>query len=530
MNVPGVPVPRADCGPGSQPETPGSLQGEVTNADRDNGRAFKPYTCNLQLVGNDPGQGASWQNAWYGDCDYYDTSLPSQLGVQVVDVADPAKPKTIGALTSPAMLDPWESLSVADNRPDGRPLLAGVYVSDLQGAAFLDVYDVEDCKKPQQVFSGPVSGLNHEGNWAMDGMTYYASGLSPGTLTAVDMADPSVPRPITTFLGAQVGHGLSTSDDGNRLYYAAITTSDGSGNGLTIIDTSQIQARAPAPQAPIVSNVTWTDGSTAQHTLPITIKGHPYVLFADEGGFGAARLIDIADERNPKVVSELKLEIHIERNQDRAAESAAGSFGYDAHYCGVDRRVETTIVVCSMFNSGLRVFDVRDPLAPREIAYYNPGGTGQPSPPGSQYSFPNQTSGPQTTTSGFPSARPRVIPERGEIWFTDQNKGFHVVRFANGVWPFKAAGPTESRVGLPARTKCLTKSKVRFRLKKKLRRARTAVVYVNGRRVKRLRGKALRRKVSVKLPRGHSIVRVVVKTRKGKRLAQTKDYTRCARR
>ena len=48
------PVPRADCGPGSNPETPGSLQGEVTVKDRDTGRSKTPYTCNLEQVGNDP--------------------------------------------------------------------------------------------------------------------------------------------------------------------------------------------------------------------------------------------------------------------------------------------------------------------------------------------------------------------------------------------------------------------------------------------------------------------------------------------
>jgi len=43
------PVPRADCGPGSTPET-GQHQGEVTIADRESGRSAQPYSCNMELV------------------------------------------------------------------------------------------------------------------------------------------------------------------------------------------------------------------------------------------------------------------------------------------------------------------------------------------------------------------------------------------------------------------------------------------------------------------------------------------------
>src|SRR3954464_8083001 len=68
------PVPRADCGPGSDPESPGALQGEVTQRDRDSGRSTRPYTCNLELVGNDANSpGAEWQETFYGHCAYYDT-------------------------------------------------------------------------------------------------------------------------------------------------------------------------------------------------------------------------------------------------------------------------------------------------------------------------------------------------------------------------------------------------------------------------------------------------------------------------
>ena len=43
------------------------------------------------------------------------------------------------------------------------------------------------------------------------------------------------------------------------------------------------------------------------------------------------------------------------------------------------------------------------------------------------------------TYSGYTSAQPRIVPERGEIWFTDQDRGFYVVRCTNNTWPFEFA-------------------------------------------------------------------------------------------
>jgi hypothetical protein len=511
------PVPRAACGGGSEAEPPGALQGEVTAADRDSGRSLKPYTCNLELVGNDADSpGGSWQHTWYDHCSYYDTKLQSQAGTQVVDASDPTRPKRGEPLTSVAMLDPWESLSVNHRRG----LLAGVYTNGLFGPLWFDVYDVtKDCSKPEMKASLPMNTIGHEGDWAPDGMTYYGSG-GANIITAIDVADPTAPRPITEL--PYPTHGLSVSDDGNRLYSAGVAR-DG-GNGLTIVDTSAIQSRSPAPATSAIGSVTWDDGSTAQATIPITIKGHPYVIFFDEGplgmgdGQGATRIIDIADEAHPKVISKLKLEIQMPANGDRASETGSDStFGYNTHYCGVPQRTDPEVVGCSNFESGMRVFDIRDPYHPREIAYFNPGGTGQAPPAGSQDSQ-------SPVTSGYTSARVRFIRDRAEAWFTDQNKGLFITRFTNGAWPFPQTGPVPGDVGLPHTKRCLRRATVRIRVRKD---ARRAVVYVNGKRVKRVRGKALRRNVAVRLPKGHSVLRVVVRTRSGRRIAQTRDYTRC---
>src|SRR2546423_1558706 len=60
------PVGRADCGPGSNPET-SDVQGSVSVGDRMSGRSSEGYTCNMEQVGNYgphsplPFEGAEWQ-------------------------------------------------------------------------------------------------------------------------------------------------------------------------------------------------------------------------------------------------------------------------------------------------------------------------------------------------------------------------------------------------------------------------------------------------------------------------------------
>jgi hypothetical protein len=139
-------------------------------------------------------------------------------------------------------------------------------------------------------------------------------------------------------------------------------------------------------------------------------------------------------ERNPVIVSKLKTEIQMPAN--KALFDAGGDyngegggnlapFTYNTHYCSVDRSDDPTILACSTFESGVRVFDIRDISAPREIAYFNPGGDGTRQP--GSYGG---------TTGGYTSVAPRIIEEAGELWFTDQDRGFYVTSFTNGVWPF----------------------------------------------------------------------------------------------
>ena len=434
-------TPKAVCGPGSRPET--GMQGRVSAEEHDSGRAAEGYTCNTEVVGsylvdNAIGTVGGFKVERYvdkhgNDCAYYDSTLmwPTNIfdlegGVNVLDMKDPANPVLTARLLTPAMLTPHESLVLSKERG----ILAAVTGNAATYPGIVDVYDVsEDCRNPV-LKSVSVNGIfGHESGMVPDGLTMFVA--SPGTsnLTAIDLTNPSLPLPLWT--GRYDSHGLSISDDGNRAYVA------GTGSGLIILDISEIQARKANPQVREISRLTWPTMSIPQNALPITIKGKPYLVEIDEfseGGsgpvgfngerVGAGRIIDISDETQPKVISDLRLEVHQPENRAQIAGDPGALLpiqGYAGHYCNVPTRTDPTIVACSMIVSGLRIFDIRDPHNPREVAYFN---------------APVQ---PRITpifeASNWAMSSPSFVPERKEIWYSDGYSGFYAIRVTNGAWP-----------------------------------------------------------------------------------------------
>lgn len=532
------PVARADCGPGSSPET--ALQGQVPKAERDSGRSRQGYRCNLELLGRYQGEGSSWVSQSYRNCAYMSTRFPSGArspGVQVVDVSDPRAPKLATTLTSPAMRGTWETLKVNE----ARGLLAAVSAPSPggNGLAFFDVYDIkEDCSRPRLLNSVPVPQLTlpanvggHEGNWAPDGDTYWATFLYSGGITAIDVTDPAQPRPIFTGQTSPRNHGLSVSADGNRLYIADIADRQGARNGLQIFDVSDVQARRPAPQIREVGSVYWSDGSTGQHAVPFTSGGRSYVVFVDELDEGAARIIDITDETSPRIVSKLKLEIHLPEHAGARAEDTenTGIFGYDGHYCDIDRQTDPTAVACGYFQSGVRVFDIRDVGRPKEIAYYNPPaqlGRNAELQSSEHATNPIVGTGSPALNTDWCSSPPRFVGD--QLWVTCQDNGFMALRFTNRAFPLGQPQRGAPRLLGPRRCASRRRFTIRVREPRGVR-LRSARVYVAGRRVKVRRSHGrLRARVNLRgRPKGTFRVRVVAKTRSGRTIRGSRRYRTC---
>jgi hypothetical protein len=237
----------------------------------------------------------------------------------------------------------------------------------------------------------------------------------------LDMSDPTNPKQLLTWnrlqLPAEVQprvlattnfHDVSSNEDGTRVYLALYGGNNSLGgnnnnpipaqnqrcsNGLLILDSSEVQARVPNPRLKYVGFLSWCDqqidpdygdGSTASaHATEYVIheNGKPYIVSTDESGAGLdgewtqhprqrtfSRLIDISDERNPRVVATFKPDVN---DPDNVAKVVTDQInGGMLHYIGFDNRNNMRLVIFAGANQGIRVVDWRDPEHPREIAYY----------------------------------------------------------------------------------------------------------------------------------------------------------------
>lgn len=437
------PVLSARCGPGSNPER--GLQGEVPAADRSSGRSKLGNNCNLVRLGQYRGQGSGFVSPSYGTCSYQSqasaAATSGEPGVHVVDVRNPRRPVLSARLTSPAMLSgTWESLKVNARRG----LLAGVAAGNGLGPAFFDVYDVRtECRRPRLLNSVsstsltlPANTLGHEGGWSPDGLTYWSASAQSGRITAIDVEDTSHPRIVYTNDVGFDYHGFSLSPDGRTMYMAMINSfPPGRQSGLVVLDVSEVQDRKPGAQIKILGSATWADGSVGQHAEFFVKDGRRYVVFVDELSAGAARIIDVHDDRAPRVVTKLKLEIHMPKAAAARKASAGGSiFGYEGHYCSLDRPIDPTALACAYFESGVRVFSIRDLFRPQEIAYYNPRGTPAATLrdlPGSEHVAGLPPNGDRSTD--WCSSPPRfVAPD--QLWVTCQDNGFLALQFRDDSW------------------------------------------------------------------------------------------------
>ncbi len=497
-------TPKATCGPGSLPE-PG-LQGRVAKEDVDAGEVADGYRCNMTVVGRS-GETGGFKVLRYVDkagreCAYYDTTLlfPTNTfnlslqptGVAVLDMSNPADPVRTTTLATPAMQTPHESVNISTRRG----ILAAVAGNPGAAPGAVDVYDIsEDCRQPVLKSSAPVGFIGHESGMAPDGNTFYATSIGTGHTTPVDISDPSVPRTLGVY--EYNSHGMTVSDDGMRGYLA-------SGDGLVIVDLTEIQQRRANPQMPEISRLEWPSMTIPQVAHPVTIKGTPYLVevdeySADEDGVtahgprvGAARIIDISDEKRPKVVSDVRLEVHQAEHRDAIAGDYGAqnpTQGYAAHYCNVPTRVDPKIMACSMILSGLRVFDIRNPHRPREIAYFV-------APPDNV----SLTGGPVIDEqANWAMSQPAFVADRNEIWYSDGTSGFWVLKLAPGL--------------LPARC-----GKARLRLPRvKGGRIVRAIARSGGRRLAARKGRRLRSLRVRRTTRARTVrVRLHVRTRAGK--------------
>jgi LVIVD repeat-containing protein len=452
------------CGRADLPET--GIQGDVPRDDQTSGRAEQGYNCGLALVGHATlsAQGrqatGNANMAWAGDCAY--VSGPGAVfgqpspepghGVAVVDVSDPAHPRHVRTLRSPGAVAAMETVHAMET-PTRSVLVVGQYGNQAGGDKPMDIYDVSDCAKPRllQTFIWP----ENIHNLTISGNGRYVFATQPLQVADIDPLFDADPRTKTTYLGdleadtpglpfavgpsADLDDALPEEVRGawQNYYLSHEAWPNAAGTkvylggqlpvfeSFTILDITKWLKRNGKGQPAGPPRIISQRSGRGHSVRTATIGGKPYVLHSEESVFGPTWgclpesanpflgpaqpwLTDISDERSPKLVSQFGLEIN---NPENCPAQIASEVSASVHYHDVDDAKDTTFVMASMWNSGVRLFDVRKPARPVEVAYFNPGDV-------------DPTDG---VTLDHAWGHIRWVPETGHVWFATSAGGFWVV-------------------------------------------------------------------------------------------------------
>lgn len=360
--------------------------------------------------------------------------LPSGAGW--VDVSDPTKPTFIstgstrirGCVAYNTQLKKWLMVSSAEQPRAERTPLAPLGQFDPEihrrlesftGLRGIRVHDITDPLHPSllcefstgETGAGPHMNFYDGGRYAYldagwsDKLRWEDVGRASGSgLTIVDMSDPANVKEVSRYhvpgqligeedeykkywfadsLSAWVGsHGGPTVpvrvEDGGTVGYG------GFGHfGMICFDLTDI--KKPKPYGMVRWDYESLGGAPYHTCYPVIadskhprlqnlVIGVPEALIADcREPYKAIQVIDVGNPRNPRVIGVFP------RPKPPAEAPYAdfclsrGRFGSHNIQCWVAPGTSRPeIVVLSFFNAGIRVFDISEPTAPREVAYFIP--------------------------------------------------------------------------------------------------------------------------------------------------------------
>ena len=230
---------------------------------------------------------------------------------------------------------------------------------------------------------------------------------------------------------------------------------------MLILDTSQIQARKPNPQAREISRLTWHAASIPQNAIPFTERRQALRARVRRVQRGDAR-------RRRRPGRRRRRADHRHRRRDAAARDRQPA---PADQPARRPRGGAPATRAREPRPGLRRALLQHPDA-RSTRRSSPARSSPPacacstsatcctrrrSPTTSRPPRPRAENG--VTASDFAMSQPAFVPERREIWFTDGTTGFYVLRVSRDVWPGAPAGSTGSGAG-GARRGCLSRRAV----------------------------------------------------------------------
>ena len=373
----------------------------------------RAQNCSLVSHIDCPGGG----QVWVEGTTLYVGHMRQPSGTSIYDVEDPKRPKLLAQLELPRG---WHShkVRVANDvmvvnherlGPDETPEFGGG----------LGIYDVSNPARPREIAKWRTAGKGVQ-RYDFDGRHAYISPTAEGyvgnIMMILDLKDPSRPEevgrwwipgqwkagaepyPWDNWTPPRCHHPLR---QGDRLYVSYWH------HGFFILDISDMskpKAISAVNTSPVYPHPTHTC-----LVMPTALKGRKIMVVADEdvaklwpAAPAFTWIYDITDERFPLSIATWQVE-----GLDRDGAPQPPMMGCHQP----SERFNGTVIPFAWFAKGLRILDVQDPYAPREVGFYEPD-----APDGFELASSNDV----------------TIDRRGLVYLIDRQRGIDIVE--TSVW------------------------------------------------------------------------------------------------
>nr|WP_294554739.1 hypothetical protein [uncultured Rhodopila sp.] len=305
-------------------------------------------------------------------------------------------------------------VSPSDSLTNRRPFRAGLSIHDISRPAEL-----------REIAFLEMPGVGVNRLWWVGGRYAYVSaaleGYTDHVLCIVDLANITRPEIIATWAlpGMHRAAGeIPVAPKGKRYALHHMITAGNRGyaawrdGGFTIHDISD-------PVAPrLLSHINWSPPDPGGTHTPLPLPGRGLAVVADESnadhcakGIFHTRLVDVRESDNPVRIATLPTPA----DRDYCA---SGNFGpHNLHENRPGTFQSEAVIFATYHNAGVRVFDIRDQFAPKEIAFWVP-----PAPKKLIDPRPNVALAAQTCDV--------LAMADGIVYVSDWNAGMHVLEYA----------------------------------------------------------------------------------------------------
>jgi hypothetical protein len=335
----------------------------------------------LRLIGASDlgGHGDGMQVMRHGDAVYVGHFGPSGMGTSILDIADPTQPSLVRQIEAPSGAHNHKVQTANGLLLVNHEAFRGE-LPDRVGLAVLDLTDPFD---PREIGFWDSTGQGvHRIVWVGGRFAYVSAtphGFTERIWVVVDLADPEHPTERARWWWPGMGTDEDRTWPGTeeRSVHHALVSGDRAflgfwDSGMVILDIADLD------HIEVVAHLDWTVGGHTHTCLPLGSRG--LVAVTDETTFNDCqgpphmiRIVDVTDESHPEVRSICPTP---------GEEFCLRGLRYGAHCLHENRPASyrsESLIFATYFNAGLRVYDLADPDAPRQIAHFIPA-----CPPGQQ--------------------------------------------------------------------------------------------------------------------------------------------------